>query len=90
MHSAGPYCSDKILALGILAEVVVFNAFLINIIALFDLYACINDRHKVNAVRFHIRCKLFKIGETLCIDSKVLIAFHVVYIKINAIKGNAC
>ena len=90
MNSSGPYCTHKILTLGVLAEIVVFHTLLVNVIAVLYLNACVDYGNKMYALQLHIVGKLFKVREALLINGEILVALHIVDIQINAVEGNAC
>ena len=54
VDSARPYCAHKITALGVFAEVVVFYALLVNVVALLNLNSGVDYRNKPYALCFHV------------------------------------
>ena len=89
MYPTRPDSTDKVATLGILTEIIVLYAFFIDIIAVFDFYASVNNRNKVNALFFHVCGKFFQIREAFGINGKIFVPFHIINIQINAVQWNA-
>ena len=88
MAFAGPYPHHEIVSILILAEKTVFYPFFIDIIAILYLDAAVYNGNQMNSLLFHILNKLFKIGKGLPVNGKVLVPFHIIDVKVNAVQGN--
>ncbi|CDE13595.1 unknown [Ruminococcus sp. CAG:330] len=53
MNTSRPYCADKIAALCVLAEVVLLNAFFVDIVVFFNLDTSVNNGNQMNALCLH-------------------------------------
>ena len=89
MYQSRPYRTNKIYALSIFAEIIILQALLIDVVAVLYLNSCVNYGNKAYPLFFHIAHKLFKFGETLLVNGKILVTFHIVNIKIDTVKGYA-
>ena len=88
MSPARPYSGNEITSVFTFAEVVLLNAFFINIIASFYLDTCIDDRDKVDTFFFHFIDIGLKVREVFLIDCEIFVVFHVIDIHVYHIDWN--
>ena len=81
MRAAGPDSRHKVASVLLFAEITVFPAFFVNVIAFFDLNARVYYRDKVDIFLLQRSDIILKIRKTPAVHGKVLVILHVVYVK---------
>ena len=71
MGISRPYSCNEITSVFSLAEIVVFDTFLVNLISRLNLHTGINDRNQANILVIHFLHKFWKIREIFFIHCEI-------------------
>ena len=83
MSISRPYSCNKITSVFSLAEIVVFDTFLVNLISRLNLDTGINDRDQANILVIHFLHEFRKIREILFTHCEIFECLHVINIHVN-------
>ena len=86
MRPPRPHGGREQAAVGVAAEIPLFDAFLVHGVAVLHLDAGVDDGHQVDVLALHLGHKRREIGEVFAVDRKVLVVLHVVDVHVQHVQ----